>query len=387
MQNLRLLSVFFLILFFSQNNWAQTEVYYKVGANKVLTRALVREYDEKPYYRFKLVYKDTVIYKYPDEVSEYTDGKTRVYESHNIVDNEIDKRVFLLREYKEGDITLYSFIDKNLEPHIFLRNGDELIRMSKKGRGSNQYLRVLTGLFEKCRIEREVRRYTTYNVGAMRRFLKSLNDCRVLYTPVPKLIAKINIGSLNPSPTFDFERPSEIRLGPLTLDREWDKELVYNVSFRYYTPFAKTGVGMEAGLSIGQHKSLFRRTFDFTTLLVDYKTTRAELPLFLSFSIPRDRWQPLFKIGAIGAYNFSDRHPFTEFLTDPNTNETQRLDIEIPSAKLSWGLGTGIELRHKLNKNLGALAGIEYILFFENGANRLIDANRFDISVGVSYSL
>lgn len=387
MKNLKWIFALFFALAFLIDISAQSEVYYKVGLNKIFTRALVREYDEKPYYQFKLVYKDTTIYKFPDEVSEYTDGKSRVYESHEIVDNEVVKRVFLLREYQEGDITLYSFLDDRLSNHIFLQNGDELMRLSERGRGGNQYLRVLTSLFEKCRIEREVRKYTTYNVGAMRRFLKSLNNCQVVYTPTPKLIAKIGIGLLNPTPTFDFERASEIRLGPLTLDREWDKEIVYNLSFRYYTPFAKTGVGVEGGISFGQHKSLFRRTFDNTTLLVDYKTTRVELPVFFSFSIPRDKWQPLFKVGAVGAYNFSSSHPFTEFVSDPNTGGTDRLDIEIPSAQMGWGLGTGVELRHKINKNLGAVAGFEYILFFENGPDRLIDANRLDFSFGVSYAL
>ncbi len=364
----------------------QNPAYYRIGPSTIYTKALVKEYDQNPFYRFKLVYNDTTIYKYPDEVDEYMDGKQRYYEAHEILEDEVLTKVFLLNEYQKGDITLYSFLDKHLKNHIFLKTGDDLLRLSERGRGGNQYLRVLTGLFEKCRIEREVRRYTTYDVGAMRRFLKSLDDCQVLYTPVPKFIAKIGIGPLNPSPTFSTVRPSEIFLGPLLSDPRWSNDISYNLSLRYYTPFRKTGVGVEAGLTVARHASQYLFSFDNTTLRMDYSSLRLELPVLFSFSVPRDRWQPLFKFGGALAYSMNSSHPLTEFVTDPFNGGVNRRDTEVTSPSLSYGVGFGAELRHKINSNLGALFGVEYFLFFENGENRLIDANRIDINLGVTYA-
>ena len=145
-------------------------------------------------------------------------------------------------------------------------------------------------------------------------------------------------------------------------------------------------MGVESGITIAKHSSDYRFSFDNTTLILDYNSFRAEVPVMFSFSVPRDRWQPLFKIGGAFAYSFNDSHPVTEIKADPIDGSITRNEYTISSPNISFGVGVGGELRHKLSANLGALLGLEYFLFLENGDQRLIDASRLDINMGVTYA-
>ncbi len=375
----------FCLLFSLSDGYSQTEVYYRKGNNKIYTKALVREYEQLPYQRFQLVYRDTTIYMYPEDVDEYTDGKTRVYESHQITQDDQIKKVFLLREYVTDSISLYSYMDPELEKHIFLKAGSDLILLSERGRGGNQYLRVLTSLFEKCRIEREVKKYTTYNVNAMRRFLKSLETCEVYYTPVPRFFAKLGIGSITPRRSFDILRDSPISLGPLEFQPGYQDKLALSLALRYFMPIAKTGVGVEGGVTMARYTMDYRATFDNVSLWMQYADNRVEVPLFLNFSFPRDRFQPVFKIGIVGGYASTQSQDIRRFIADPLTMVTQIDDFVLAKSNLTLGYAVGAELRHKISEHLGATIGIEYFDMRELGEDSFLDFARWDLSIGASY--